>query len=72
MTVWVVYDDNMEADQSVTSQVCLGERDAVTVWMSADYVMEVGFGPKVGQDGPKWDKSETFSDQISVHFAKMY
>ena len=26
------------------------------------------FGTKVGQIGPKWDKSETFSDQISVHF----
>ena len=26
------------------------------------------FGPKVGQIGPKWDKSGTFSDQISVHF----
>ena len=24
--------------------------------------------PKVGQIGPKWDKSETFSDQIAVHF----
>jgi len=27
------------------------------------------FGPKVGQIGPKWDKSGTFSDPISVHFA---
>ena len=27
-----------------------------------------GFGPKMGQIGPKWDKSGTFSDQISVHF----
>ena len=27
------------------------------------------FGPKVGQIGPKWDRSEDFfSDQISVHF----
>ena len=26
------------------------------------------FGSKVGQIGPKWDKSGTFSDQISVHF----
>ena len=26
------------------------------------------FGSKVGQIGPKWDKSESFSDQISVHF----
>ena len=25
------------------------------------------FGSKVGQIGPKWYKSETFSDQISVH-----
>ena len=25
-------------------------------------------GPKVGQIVTKWDKSETFSDQISVHF----
>ena len=27
------------------------------------------FGSKVGQIGPKWDKSGTFSDQISVHLA---
>ena len=26
------------------------------------------FGSKVGQIGPKWDKSRAFSDQISVHF----
>ena len=25
------------------------------------------FGSKVGQIGPKWDKSGAFSDQISVH-----
>ena len=37
------------------------------------------FGPKIGQIGSKWDKSGTFSHQISVHFgqnllnrAKMY
>jgi len=29
---------------------------------------ELRLGPKVGQIGPKWDKSRTFSDQISVHF----
>ena len=28
------------------------------------------FGSKVGQIGPKWDKSGAFSDQISVHLAK--
>jgi len=28
----------------------------------------VRIGLKVGQIGPKWDKSGTFSDQISVHF----
>ena len=27
------------------------------------------FGFKVGQIGPKWDKSGAFSDQISVHLA---
>ena len=37
----------------------------------------VRFGSKVGQIGPKLNKSGTFSDQISVHFgsarrAKMY
>ena len=26
------------------------------------------FGPKMGQIGPKWEKSGSFSDQISVHF----
>ena len=28
----------------------------------------VSFDFKVGQIGPKWDKSGNFSDQISVHF----
>ena len=28
------------------------------------------FGSKVGQIGPKWDKSGTFSDQISVQLAR--
>ena len=28
------------------------------------------FGSKVGQTGPKWDKSGAFSDQISVHLAR--
>ena len=27
------------------------------------------FSSKVGQIGPKWDKSGAFSDQISVHLA---
>ena len=31
----------------------------------------VGFGSKVGQIDCKWDKSGTFSDQISVHFGSM-
>ena len=29
------------------------------------------FGSKVGQIGPKWDKSGAFSDQISVHLAPL-
>ena len=28
------------------------------------------FGSKVGQIGPKWDKSGAFLDQISVHLAR--
>ena len=28
------------------------------------------FGSKVGQIGPKWDKSRAFLDQISVHLAR--
>ena len=30
----------------------------------------VRFGSKVGQIGPKWEKSGAFSDQISVHLAR--
>ena len=44
-------------------------------YVPAAHAMDVHFGTKVGQIGPKWNKSETFSDQISVHFgleAKMY
>ena len=29
---------------------------------------DVRFGRKVGQIGPKWDISGTFSDKISAHF----
>ena len=29
------------------------------------------FGYRVGQIGPKWDKSGTFVDQISVHFTEV-
>ena len=36
---------------------------------SQQYAGMVGFGSKVGQTGPKWDKSGGFSDQISVHLA---
>ena len=32
---------------------------------------EARVGPKVGQIGPKWDTSGTFSDQIPVHFGSM-
>ena len=32
-------------------------------------VSDVEFGHKVGQIDPEWDKSVTFSDKISVHFA---
>ena len=38
-------------------------------WTLADaWYWVTRFGPKMGQIGPKWDKSGTFSDQISVHF----
>ena len=30
------------------------------------------FGSKVGQIGPKWDKSGAFSDLISVHLARTF
>ena len=32
------------------------------------YSRDVRFETKVGHIGPKWDKSKTFLDQISVHF----
>ena len=34
------------------------------------FTMDGRFGSKVGQIGPKWDKSGAFSDQISVHLAR--
>ena len=33
------------------------------------YSRDGRFGTKVGQIGPKWDKSGAFSDQVSVHLA---
>ena len=35
------------------------------------FVSDARFGCKVGQIGKKWDKSGTFSDQISVHFGAL-
>ena len=35
---------------------------------SGELVKHVIFGPKEGQIDPKWNKSGTFSDQISIHF----
>ena len=32
------------------------------------HARDVRCGAKVGPIGPKWNKSGTFSDQISVHF----
>ena len=37
------------------------------VFMSSQQHRGGRFGSKVGQIGRKWDKSGTFSDQISVH-----
>ena len=51
---------------------CLGV-SLINVW-SLDNTVTI-FGPKVGQIGPKWDKSGKFSDQIQyilAHRAKMY
>ena len=41
-------------------------REVCEVWALA---RDGRFGSKVGQIGPKWDKSGTFSDQLSVHLA---
>ena len=34
--------------------------------------MDARFNPKLSQIGPKWDKPETFSDQISVLPARTF
>ena len=36
----------------------------------ARYTRDGRFGSKLGQIGPKWDKSGSFSDQISVYLAR--
>ena len=48
----------------------MNENKGVCVWLWRGYVLtrDGRFGSKVGQIDPKWDKSGTFSDQISVHF----
>ena len=37
-------------------------------WKLTSRFGDVRFGPLVGQIGPKWKNSETFSEQISMHF----
>ena len=36
-----------------------------------DMDIDVRLTPNVGQNGAKWDKFGTFSDQILVHFGSM-
>ena len=43
----------------------------LNLFLAGSGIREGRFGSKVGQIGPKWDKSGTFSDQISVHLAPM-
>ena len=40
----------------------------ISVVQAVDSKLGDQIGPKMGQFGPKWDKSGTFSDKISVHF----
>ena len=44
------------------------DNDIMFDFQSNVHDRDVRFGHKVGQIGPKWDKSWTFSDQILVHF----
>ena len=39
--------------------------------ISNSWGRDVGFGSKMGQIGPKWDKYRIFSDQISVHYGSV-
>ena len=40
------------------------------IGLAGNVVRCVSFGTKMGQIGLKWDKSWTFSDQISLHFGE--
>ena len=51
--------------------VSVGDDLRVTVFMSTAVTGMVDFVLKEVQNGPKWDKSGTFSDQISVHFGSI-
>ena len=42
----------------------------VRAWSRLIHTRDGRFVSKVGQIGPKWDKSGAFSDQISVHLAQ--
>ena len=56
----------------VNKSSCHLSTPSVSVYLSLIAVTRDGrFGSKVGQIDPKWDKSGTFSDQISVHLAQM-
>ena len=46
-------------------------RDHYVVSFAAFQTNVTGFEVKVGQIGPKWDKSWTFTDQVSVHFGSV-
>ena len=51
------------------SRVMLRFKLNTTLWTG---IRHVRFGSKVGQIGPKRDKSGAFSDQISVHLARSF
>ena len=56
-------DNNRSVNYVLHLQPCI----VVIYWNERN--MDVTSGSIVGQIGPRWDKSGTFSDQISIHFS---
>ena len=72
----VILDSGSAHGDSVTLKGLSGRSEVGLLSLFEHYkscqVREVRFRPKVGQIGHKWDKSVTFSDQISVHFGALW
>ena len=65
----IIYQDILAHRKVIFKNPRLGSTSDIPARKQHNNTRDGRFGSKVGQIGPKWDKSGAFSDQISVHLA---